>query len=299
MRHAALFVLMVACGGKPSATVDPNAPAIASVEVSGASAALASIDATAQLSAAAKDSSGATILGVTFAWSSSDIAIASVNTNGLVTAKGNGSATITASAGGKSGTRGVTVRQAVASVAVSPPTAAVAVAGTQIFDAQPRDAGGAAIAGLGPPVWISSDTTVATLAPNADGTATATGKSNGGPITITATISSTSGTAQLTVDSTSVTHSLSWFHGNTTANLTIKAHDSVKWNIADGACHNSASCSSTPAPSGCPPASGFAWDTGVRCGGTLGPVTFNTPGTYVYCCTPHTCGSMQGTITVQ
>ncbi|WP_333659562.1 SBBP repeat-containing protein [Meiothermus cerbereus] len=59
---------------------------------------------TQQFTAVAKDASGNTIPDVTFTWSSNDPSVATVNNNGLATAVAEGTATITASAGGKSGT---------------------------------------------------------------------------------------------------------------------------------------------------------------------------------------------------
>jgi hypothetical protein len=53
------------------------------------------------------------VTSVTFAWSSSNTAVATVDQNGLVTGAGNGTATISAKAGGKTGTASVTVTTAV------------------------------------------------------------------------------------------------------------------------------------------------------------------------------------------
>ena len=62
----------------------------------------------------------------TATWTSSDEAVATVSTGGLVTAVAEGSATITAAASGQSGTCAVTVPAAVAeSLDVTPPTADV------------------------------------------------------------------------------------------------------------------------------------------------------------------------------
>src|SRR5690349_16647350 len=49
------------------------------------------------------------VSSLTFAWSSSNTAVATVDQNGLVTGAGNGTATISAKAGGKTGTASVTV----------------------------------------------------------------------------------------------------------------------------------------------------------------------------------------------
>lgn len=71
---------------------------------------LSSVGATVQLSATAQDASGP-ISGKTFTWESSDEAVATVDGSGLVTAAGNGSATITATTGGTDGAADVVVSQ--------------------------------------------------------------------------------------------------------------------------------------------------------------------------------------------
>jgi hypothetical protein len=122
-----------------------------------------------------------------------------------VTALANGASTVSVNnnpATGAGASIGLTVAQALASVAVSPASATIAVGCAQTFTAQPRDSGGTPISGLGAPTWQSSDTTVATIDAS---TGVATGVKTGGPITITATISTKSGTAQLTATATSWT----------------------------------------------------------------------------------------------
>lgn len=90
---AALF--LAACGGG-------GAPSISTIEVSPATASK-QVGQTQQFTAVAKDAGGNVISGVTFTWSSSDTAVATVNNSGLATAVAVGTATITATAGGKSG----------------------------------------------------------------------------------------------------------------------------------------------------------------------------------------------------
>ncbi len=90
---AALF--LAACGGG-------GAPSISTIDVTPATASK-QVGQTQQFTAVAKDASGNVISGVTFTWSSSDPNIATVNNSGLATAVAAGTATITATAGGKSG----------------------------------------------------------------------------------------------------------------------------------------------------------------------------------------------------
>ena len=91
----------------------PPTPTVATVDVAGGSAALSSLGETVQLAATAKDAGGATV-SKSFTWLSSDDAVATVSSSGLVTAVGNGTATITASVDGKNGTADVTVSQVAA-----------------------------------------------------------------------------------------------------------------------------------------------------------------------------------------
>src|SRR5205823_3651362 len=90
------------------------APAAASVEAGG----------TVQLTATAKDVNGTPLTGRSVSWSSSNTSVASVTSSGRVTGVAAGSATITATSEGKSGTSAITVTFVpVASVTVAPATA--------------------------------------------------------------------------------------------------------------------------------------------------------------------------------
>jgi hypothetical protein len=81
---------------------------VASVTVTPASASIA-VGATKQLSAVPKDSAGNTLTGRVVTWASSNSAVATVNATGLVTGVTAGSATITATSEGKSGTAAISV----------------------------------------------------------------------------------------------------------------------------------------------------------------------------------------------
>lgn len=67
------------------------------------------VNGTAQLQASALDKRGNPVSGVTFSWNSSASTVATVSGTGLVTGKTAGSATVTASASGKSGSSSITV----------------------------------------------------------------------------------------------------------------------------------------------------------------------------------------------
>src|SRR5439155_394255 len=151
---------------------------------------------TVQLAATPKDSAGNPLTGQTIVWSSSDTTIAKVSGSGLVTARGAGSATITAASGGKSGTSTITAAIVpVASVVVSPASASVATGNTVQLTATPKDAAGNTLSGRSI-TWSSSATTVATVSSSGlvsgvtIGSATITaatgGKSGSSAITVTA-----------------------------------------------------------------------------------------------------------------
>jgi len=108
MRRISLFVLVAltaACSGDGPST--PAAPTVATVSVSPATASVVA-GLTTTLTASVRDASG-TAMGTAVAWSSSNTAIATVGSGGVVTGVAAGMATITATADGKSGSSQVTV----------------------------------------------------------------------------------------------------------------------------------------------------------------------------------------------
>ena len=101
------------CGDGATEPPPPEPPRPAAVTVSPAVASLTALGATVQLTADVRDQNGQAMAGATVTWASSAAAVATVNSAGLVTAAGNGTATITATAGGVSGGAMVTVAQEV------------------------------------------------------------------------------------------------------------------------------------------------------------------------------------------
>ena len=75
-----------------------------------ANASLLFLGDTVRLAATARDSHGGAVAGRTFAWASSDMGIATVNAAGLVTAIANGTATVTATTAGVTGSASVSVQ---------------------------------------------------------------------------------------------------------------------------------------------------------------------------------------------
>lgn len=98
-------------------------------------------DATIQLSAVALDSAGG-VVDATFTWASSNVAVATVSNTGLVTGKALGVVTITASAGGKTGSVMVIVSVPGTQIVVEPATAFLDVGGTLQLTARVLDAQG-------------------------------------------------------------------------------------------------------------------------------------------------------------
>ncbi|MGH6693460.1 MAG: Ig-like domain-containing protein, partial [Gammaproteobacteria bacterium] len=169
--------------------------AVVSVDVTPSSANVA-VGGTVQLTATAKNAEGEPLPGGTFTWLTDAPAVATVSAAGLVTGVGAGSATITATSEGKSGTASVTVTAntaPVASVEVTPASASVPVGGTVQLTATTRDAADQVLTGR-TVTWTTNAPGVATVS--------ATGLVAGvaeGPATITATSEGKSGAASVTV----------------------------------------------------------------------------------------------------
>jgi uncharacterized protein YjdB len=155
--------------------------------------------ATSQATATLRDASNNVLTNRVITWSSSNLAIATVDEDGLVTTHRPGSVTITATSETKSGTATLTVTEAaVARVEVTPSTATVAHNGSQAerrvqltakaFDANNRELQGRTF------TWSSSSNSIATVS-NAglvlgrdDGTVTITASTGGKSDTATITV---------------------------------------------------------------------------------------------------------------
>ena len=175
--------------------------AVVTVDRQVASVSLAPVDATAlqvvgatlQLQAAARDANGHT-MPVEFDWASSDRSVATVDRAGLVTARADGMAEITASAGGffDALTLELALRE-VAAVIVTPSSALLeAFDATVQLEVEVLDADGQPMSV--PVQWASSDPSVAAV--GASGLITARGN---GTVTITARGGARSGTATVRV----------------------------------------------------------------------------------------------------
>ena len=182
------------CGDGATEPPPPDPPRPATVTVTPATAELTALGATVQLRAEVRDQNGQVMTGATVTWASGSADMATVDPTGLVTAAGNGTATITASAGGALGTAVVTVMQSPDSVGVLPAEATIGALGDTLrLAAEAFDANGRAVAGA-EFSWESSDDAVAAV----DGSGLVTAAANG-TATITASAGEASGSAVVTV----------------------------------------------------------------------------------------------------
>jgi len=180
-------------GQSGSATVSVTIVPVASVSVSPATASVQTGQ-TVQLTATPKDASGGALSGRTVTWASSNVGVATVSGSGLVSGVAAGSATITATSEGQSGSAVVSVTIVpVASVVVSPATAGVQAGQNVQLTVTTKDASGSVLSGR-TVTWASSNAAVATVS----GAGLATGVA-AGSATITATSEGKSGTGALTV----------------------------------------------------------------------------------------------------
>lgn len=190
-------------GKTGSAQIVVTAPAAAPVASVGVTPSTASVAAgsTVTLSANVRDASGATLSGRTVAWSSSSPQTATVSSTGVVSGVSPGTATITATSEGKSGTAVITVPQpapaAVARVVVSPSTLSLSHNQAATLTAQLTDANGNVLTGR-TITWTSSDTNKVTVT-SSGSMALVLASTHNGNVTITASSGGVSGTASVNV----------------------------------------------------------------------------------------------------
>ncbi|MBK8246858.1 MAG: Ig-like domain-containing protein [Gemmatimonadetes bacterium] len=180
-------------GVSGSTTVTVTPPPVASVQVTLASLSIV-VGTTAQALATAKDASGNTLAARVFSWSSSNPAVATVTSGGLVTGIATGTTLIIATSEGISGSVAATVTPPpVASVQVTLAAAAISPGGTAQASAALRDAAGNSLSGR-TITWATSNQAIATVS--------ATGAVTGvapGTATITATSEGVTGAAAVAV----------------------------------------------------------------------------------------------------
>ncbi|MGH7619159.1 MAG: beta strand repeat-containing protein, partial [Gemmatimonadaceae bacterium] len=143
--------------------------------------------------ATVRDAAGVVLSGRTIAWTSSNPGVATVSSSGAVQGVAQGITNIAATADGVSGSASLAVNVPVASVTVTLGSTQLNVGATTIATALVRDAAGNIINGR-TVSWLSTDPTVATVAPN--GTVTGV---KPGPTTIVGSVDGVNGPAGLNV----------------------------------------------------------------------------------------------------
>ncbi len=169
-----VLALVAACRDATDAGEDP-ATRVATVFVYPVDTTLTSIGDTVQLWAEARVASGAPRFDVGFTWASGNPSAGRVSNVGVVEAVGPGTATITATTHGVSGSTRVTVAQEAHSLVVTPAAAAVIGLGSTLqLSAAVLDARGHAIAGAAV-TWASGDSSIARVSPTGLVTAVSSG----------------------------------------------------------------------------------------------------------------------------
>jgi len=148
---------------------------------------------TRQLLAGPVNEAGLFVPGQTVTWSTSNAGVVSIDNNGLATAVAGGTATISATAGGATGTTTMEVRFPVGTVTVTPTGQTIRREGALQLSAETIDQGGATVTGR-VVTWASLSPDVATVS----ATGLVSGVTDGDAI-ITATSEGVSGQATVTV----------------------------------------------------------------------------------------------------
>lgn len=189
-----------------TAIVEVQAVPVASVVTSPDSIQLTLPGGTRILTVAVRDSASNGLVGRAVAWRSTNTAVATVTSAGLVQAVGTGHTRVIATAEGRADSTTVVVVPAVVqppvvtSVSVTPATLSIEMGTSGVLTVTARDSAGTVITGRAV-TWSSLSPTVATVTPTTAGAASVAGLSAGSAI-IRATVDGQSGTATVTVTST-------------------------------------------------------------------------------------------------
>ena len=155
-----LSIIVLSTCGRESPTEPPGA---AGITISPAEAILDAIGATVQFTASVRDGNDRAIVNAAVTWTSGNTEVASVTDEGLVTARKNGSAVVTAVSGQFHATAAVTVSQAAARIEVAPAGATLTKSdGTLRLDAVAKDRNRNPVANARF-VWTSSDPLVVSV----------------------------------------------------------------------------------------------------------------------------------------
>jgi uncharacterized protein YjdB len=194
-RQAGRATITAAAGGASgSSSLTVAAGAVSSVSVSPGSSSIVA-GATQQLTANLTDASGSAVTGQSVTWSSTNSAVVSVSSSGLASAAHVGTATVTATAAGHSGSASFAVSAGpVSTVTITPASGSVLQGRSLQLAATFQDAEGNSVTG-GTVTWSSSSSSVAAVSSsgmvtgvavgNASITAAANGKSKSAAIAVT------------------------------------------------------------------------------------------------------------------
>lgn len=161
VRTAICLGVLAALGCSHEPTSSSPQPAVARVTIA-PYAVIVHRDSTHQLTAVAEDSAGNTLRGVSVTWSSSDTTRVRVSAAGLVRAVGQAGAEIEAMAGGKKGYADVFVVDGLVGLRIAADSFTVDLGQTVTLWARVDDSSGYSHQ-VGPALWRSSDTAVATV----------------------------------------------------------------------------------------------------------------------------------------
>ena len=191
---AGAAIITASSEGKSAvATITVSLVPVAGVDVTPATSNLV-VGQTTRLSARLRDASGATITGRMISWSSNRSTVATVSSDGLVTAVASGTATITATSEGRSGSATINVSARPASaVIVSPGQVTLFAAQTVQLSALVTDDRGQVLTGQ-TVSFSTSNSAVATVSTSGLVTGVSAGSA-----TITATSDAAVGTAVVTI----------------------------------------------------------------------------------------------------
>ncbi len=169
-------------------------PSVGRLTLAPTSTRLGYLGARTTLTAVVRDESGDPIPGLSYAWSSSNPSVATVDVHGTVTAVAEGSARIVVRVVNLMDTATIEVKRVPATIALSPDTIVVTTPDSSVqLATSVLDGGGQPLTDA-PLVWMSSDTTVATV--SATGLVTAHGN---GRAEISARSENVTGTAMIVV----------------------------------------------------------------------------------------------------
>ncbi len=194
--YALLLLISVtaACSDDGKTPLDPNGGSVASITIAPGDLAFASLGTTSTLTAVPRDAQGAAVSGATITWAKKGSGVVTVSASGVVTAVGNGTDSVIATAGTARAAVAVEVQQVASAITVNAPTTTLTRAlqsttvSAQVVDANNHTVAGAAVSftSSDSAIIFVSTTGVVTAAKAGTSTITATAGTLIGHITLTA-----------------------------------------------------------------------------------------------------------------